>query len=158
MKSRTRLDRADLEDRFTFDLESGTIRYRRQVKGNKPGDIAGTVRSDGYVRLKIGGKPHFAHRLIYFIATGDEPGYLDHINGQKSDNRIANLRAATNSNNMANHGKKPRNCVFLRGSKWHGRVMKDYRTHRITPTPEREEAIKRLAELRRELHGEFAPC
>lgn len=158
MKARTRLDRQKLEARFEFIPEKGLILYRVPVKGNKVGDIAGAKRSDGYVRVKIDGRPHFAHRLIYFMATGDEPDYIDHINGEKSDNRIENLRAATNSGNMASRPKRKPAGIFLRGTKWHGRVMKDYRTHRITPTEDKAEAKRRLEELRRNLHGEFATC
>lgn len=158
MKKRTSLDRALLEERFTIDAEKGIIRYRMAVKGNQPGATAGTIRSDGYVRVKIAGKPRFAHRIIYFMATGEEPSYIDHVNGRKSDNRISNLRAATNSENMCNHQKREPQGVYLRGSRWHGRVMKDYKTHRITPTQDRDEAVRRLHELRQALHREFAAC
>ena len=158
MKERTRLDRESLLSRFDFDVEAGVIRYRKRVNGNQPGHAAGTLRTDGYVRVRIDGKPHFAHRLIYFIATGEEPAYIDHINGEKADNRIANLRAATNSENMTNRPKRTPAGVYLRGAKWHGRVMKNYRTHRIKPSADKAEAEARLAALRAELHGEFAAC
>lgn len=144
--------------KYDFDTESGLIRFRVKIKGNNAGDKAGTIRTDGYVRLRIDGKARFAHRLIYFIATGKQPEYLDHVNGRKSDNRISNLRAATNSENMCNHQKREPQGVYLRGSRWHGRVMKDYKTHRITPTEDRDEAVRRLHELRQALHREFASC
>jgi len=158
MKTRTRLDRELLEDRFTIDLDSGSIRYRKPVKGNRVGSPAGTIRSDGYVRVRIDGKPRFAHRIIYFMATGEEPSYIDHVNGKKDDNRITNLRAASNSENMCNHQKRKPQGVYLRGSKWHGRVMKNYQTHRIRPTEDRAEAVRRLHDLRKSLHRDFAAC
>lgn len=156
MRNRTLLDRQKLEERFDFDTENGVIRYRISIKGIKAGDAAGVRRADGYVRVKIEGRAYFAHRLIYFMATGKQPEYLDHINGDKSDNRIENLREATNSQNMCNHQKRQPVGVFLRGRKWHGRVMKDYKTYRIQPSESRETAEMLLSELRDNLHGEFA--
>lgn len=158
MRTRATLDRELLLAKYDFDTESGSIRFKVKIKNNNPGDKAGTIRTDGYVRLRIDGKARFAHRLIYFIATGKQPEYLDHINGNKSDNRISNLREATNSENMCNHHRRQLQGVYLRGRRWNGRVMKDYRTHRITPTEDREEAVRRLSELREKLHGDFVSC
>lgn len=158
MIKRTSLNKEELENRFVFDVERGEICYRIKIKANNAGDVAGTKRSDGYTRIRIGRKAYFAHRLIYFIATGTQPEYLDHKNGDKSDNRISNLRVATNSENMCNHQKRAPQGIYLRFKKWHGRVMKDYRTHRITPTRDKEEAMRRMIELRQSLHGRFASC
>jgi len=106
----------------------------------------------------MGNRYFFAHRLIYFIATGEEPDYIDHINGDRSDNRIENLRAATNSQNMANQQRRRPVWVYRQGRKWYGRIMKNYRTHRIRPADTKEEAEQRVAELRARLHGEFGAC
>jgi hypothetical protein len=148
--------REDLLQRFVFDLDSGTIKYRRTSHGGKSGDLAGTKRTDGYIRVKFQKRFYFAHRLIYFIETGEQPDYIDHINGDRSNNRISNLRAATNSENMCNHQRRRPAGVFFKSGRWHGRVMKNYVTHRIKPSIDKAVADERLRDLRQSLHGEFA--
>jgi len=156
MKTRNKLNREELESRYIFDLDKGQITYRINIRSIKIGDVAGTKRADGYIRVRMNQKYYFAHRLIHFIATGQEVDYIDHIDGNKSNNSIVNLRAATNSENMSNHQSRVIQGVYLRCGKWHGRVMKDYKTYRIKGTANKEEAKKRLQYLRNELHGEFA--
>lgn len=70
----------------------------------KKGDIAGTVdKSTGYLRVNFCGKVHYVHRLIWTLHHGSEPnGFIDHINGCKTDNRIENLRVVDNRVNMQN--------------------------------------------------------
>ena len=82
----------------------------------RAGDVAGhTVNGSGYVAVGFAGKRYLAHRLAWFYVYGRFPdGSLDHINGVRHDNRIANLREATtreNSWNMANHRTGDTPCV-----------------------------------------------
>lgn len=52
--------------------------------------------------LRLNGRSYGAHRVAYAFVYGAQPEMIDHINGNRSDNRIANLRAATQSLNMQN--------------------------------------------------------
>jgi hypothetical protein len=156
MNQRRRLDREDLESRFVFDLDKGEIRFRHTRKGSIAGKLAGTKLADGYVRVKIKPRSYYAHRLIYFMATGEEPDYIDHIDGNGWNNAISNLRPASNSENMCNHQSRSLQGTFLRHGKWHGRIMKNYKVHRIRPSPIKAVADWRLRLLRSEIHGEFA--
>lgn len=56
----------------------------------------------GYAYGKIRGRDLSAHRAIYFLATGVWPEEVDHINGDKADNRLCNLRAVTRQQNAKN--------------------------------------------------------
>ena len=69
------------------------------------GDLAGSLRSTGYVAVMIDGKYYKNHRLIFLWNYGFLPKYIDHINGNPADNRIENLRAASLSQNQFNRKK-----------------------------------------------------
>lgn len=69
----------------------------------KVGDVAGTMMSDGYRSITINSKMHKEHRLAWLYMTGEWPSKkMDHINRNRGDNRWANLRLATYSENTAN--------------------------------------------------------
>ena len=89
------------------------------------GSIAGSQHPGGYWTIGINGKNYAAHRLAWFYVYGTWPQkHLDHINGNRADNRIENLREATRSQNMQNE-KKARSTnsngflgVTKHGKKW----------------------------------------
>jgi len=69
----------------------------------KAGAVAGYVGNDGYVRIRASGTRFLAHRLAWFYVHGTWPvGEIDHINGDRSDNRIANLRDVSRLTNRQN--------------------------------------------------------
>jgi len=69
----------------------------------KVGDIAGSADKKGYRLIGISGKTYKAHRLAWLYMTGTLPSkQIDHIDGEKSNNRFSNLREATNAQNQSN--------------------------------------------------------
>lgn len=90
---------------LTYDPETGTFRHSR---GHRAGRIAGTVTKRGYIQLVIDGRTFLAHRVAWFFGFGEWPAReIDHINGCKSDNRLANLREVDHALNMENY-RRPR--------------------------------------------------
>lgn len=89
---------------FNYDPLTGTLTWRSSIARNVPvGTIAGGRHSKGYVKVKIYGRMYFAHRLAWLISYGRFPkNQIDHINRNRADNRLANLRDVTQSENMAN--------------------------------------------------------
>jgi hypothetical protein len=91
------------------------------VCGKNP--VAGGL-CHGYIRIRINGKKYFAHRLAWLYVYGSWPkNQLDHINGNRSDNRISNLRNVTNRENQQNqykhrNGKIPNTQYIERLNKW----------------------------------------
>lgn len=85
---------------------------------------AGRVDAAGYVAISFGGKKVKAHRLAYFMVHGECPELLDHVNGQTADNRIANLRPASASQNNMNRAIGRRNKSGGKGISWHKKAGK----------------------------------
>lgn len=90
---------------FSYDPETGELRWR-VARGSRtfPGDLAGTIRPDGYVQVRVDGVFHLGHRLVWLILTGNWPvQFIDHINGSRRDNRRTNLRDVSRKCNQENH-------------------------------------------------------
>ena len=101
-----------LKSVLSYDPETGifTWKYRQGLIGKKISwntryseKQAGTIDPVGYLGIAIEYKRYYAHRLAWLYMTGELPKkYIDHLNGNKSDNRFLNLREATNSENQQN--------------------------------------------------------
>lgn len=89
-----------------FSYRDGNI-FWKVSKGSRAqkDDLAGTIRKDGYRLVKIDGKNYLAHRLIFLYHRGYLPQFLDHIDGDPTNNNITNLREATRQENNWNMKK-----------------------------------------------------
>lgn len=88
-----------LRQEVRYDPETGLFWWLKKLKNRRMNVPAGGKCVHGYVRLKIGGHTFKAHRLAWLMHYGVEPPpgmSVDHINRDKSDNRICNLRLADN--------------------------------------------------------------
>lgn len=110
---------SDLVQILDYDLETGEFTWKKQIGRGKPGVRAGADAHNGYRHICIKRRPYLAHRLAWFYVHGEWPhGEIDHINCQKSDNRISNLRLAARWQNMCNK-KQVRAACGVRGVYWH---------------------------------------
>lgn len=88
---------------FAYSAESGLITRKVLSGGQVAGSSVGTLRRDGYLGSRLGGAEVLCHRLAWLLHRGEEPpAEIDHINGIRSDNRLANLRAASRQENNQN--------------------------------------------------------
>ncbi len=97
-----------------YNKESGLFTWK--VPRNRAvvaGDVAGTY-CRGYIQIKVLGKVYRAHRLAWLFVYGYLPNKdIDHINGNKADNKISNLREVTHIQNCGNQTKVRSKSGFL---------------------------------------------
>lgn len=82
------------------------------------GKTAGTMSSSGYIESRIGGINVSYHRLAWLYVYGELPDVIDHINGNRSDNRISNLRSVSKDENSKNRGIGKNNTSGFIGVFW----------------------------------------
>jgi len=104
---------------ISFDVATGIFRWIKPNSQRTPvGSVAGGKRVTGYIAISIDGHRYQAHRLAWLYVNGKWPSLeIDHINGLRSDNRIANLREASRSENQQNRktpsSRKLRHSAFM---------------------------------------------
>lgn len=105
------IDSQRLREVLRYEMETGNFVWvSRTAARTKEGGIAGTFGKDGYVRIQIDGCIYKAHRLAFVYVTGKcDCEEVDHINGNRADNRWCNLRAANKSTNMQNKRNPQKN-------------------------------------------------
>lgn len=119
---------------FNYDAETGDLIFRERprrefpseatyaVHLNRVGFPAGSISSEGYRKVHIDGAYHPAHRVIWLMQTGEWISYpaleIDHINGNRADNRWGNLRKVTKSENQRNAGRRKNNTSGVHGVNW----------------------------------------
>ena len=102
---KTNLTHAELIDSLSFDAQTGVFTRLKTASARKGlvGKESGSRDERGYLRIMVNKKTYKAHRLAWFYVYGVWPkNEIDHINGCKSDNRIANIRDATRDMNNQN--------------------------------------------------------
>ena len=94
--------------RATLHYDPDTGKFTRKIaRGSKAvGDEPGSFNPVGYWQIGVCGRTYTAQRLAWYYTTGEWPEHdIDHINRDKLDNRIANLRAISRSENLKNRPK-----------------------------------------------------
>jgi len=111
------MNKIELKELLWYDKETGIFRWRKERKYGliKPWTKAGWT-DKGYTRIQIGSTGYLAHRLAWLYEFGVWPSKdIDHVNGDRSDNRLCNLRDVSRKINTQNRRTSPINnsCGFL---------------------------------------------
>ena len=110
-----------LKELLHYNLETGVFTWLvTPLKSRKkPGEQAGYINATGYLRIKINQIGYQAHRLAWLYVYGKWPeNDIDHINHNKADNRIENIREATRGENNKNNPLQVNNTSGINGVSW----------------------------------------
>ena len=109
-----------LRELLSYNPETGIFNWaRKNGKVYRYGKVAGTINSQGYCQIMIDLVIYRAHRMAWAYVTGQWPEHeIDHVNGDRLDNRFCNLRQATRTQNGRNLGMKKNNTSGYRGVTW----------------------------------------
>lgn len=120
--TKTVLPLAGLEDVLRYEPDTGKFFWLvARPRKIRAGDLAGYTNPFGYIEIRYNKRNYRAHRVAWYLHTGQDPRtlHIDHINGNPTDNRIANLRLATPSQNAKNMRKRENTTSTYKGVSWH---------------------------------------
>jgi len=129
------LTQEQLVNLVSYDPSSGVFkyRYRKDSRGRvlkRSGEVVGSLAQQGYLVVRINYKLYYLHRLVWLYMYGCMPtGCIDHINHDKADNRLRNLRDVSNRENLLNLRLSKSNtsghhgvCLHKQSGKWLARI------------------------------------
>ncbi len=167
-----RLTAARAKELLNYDPETGNLTWRidrpsgdrGQILQGKAGDTAGTATSDGYRQVCLDSRIYKAHRVIWLMVHGRWPKKsLDHKNLEPGDNRIVNLREASDRENQGNRRKLSNNTSGYKGvhlhkpsGKWKAQIGFDGKRKHLGLFETPELAFAAYIQAAKEVFGEFA--
>lgn len=149
-----------LREVLHYNPDTGVFTWvRPPLRGHvKPGMVAASRVSNGYLRVKIDTQPYLLHRLAWFWVHGEWPVIIDHLNGKPDDNRIANLRNVDHRINMQNkHIAASNSTTGLLGAGahaggWRATIRFEGRNIHLGRFKSAEEAHEFYLKVKRRLH------
>jgi hypothetical protein len=148
-----------LHELLNYDADTGLFTWAKPRRKCSAGAKAGCIAKNGYMVIRLDDTLYLAHRLAWLYQKGVWPTeQIDHINGDRSDNRFNNLREVSNAENAQNNRKpKPSNKSGFLGvrkenSKWLAEIKINYKPIRIGLFNTPEAAHKAYVMAKRKLH------
>lgn len=149
-----------LRAQVRFDPESGHFSRTVALRGGRVGPLNLSPHKNGYLYISIDGTRYLAHRLAWLYVHGEWPaGQIDHMNGDRIDNRLANLRVVSNAINQQNvrrarvdnRSSGVLGVSRLRG-KWRARIWLDGRERHLGVFDWMSDAHAAYLKAKRSLH------
>lgn len=152
-----------------FAIKGGEVVWKINYFKARIGKRAGYLRKDGYVEIKYNNQKMLAHRVAYALHHGIDPGdlFVDHIDGNPTNNAPSNLRMATHAQNLVNSRRLRRNntsgsvgvrLTIVGGIEyWKAEFCVANRTYFIGAYATKEAAIAAREVAEKFAYGEFSP-
>ncbi len=146
----------ELRKAFDYDSETGFLHHRHAKPGVFKDQVAGCKNKQGYIQVNINYSTYRVHRIIWMLEHGYDPGNkgIDHRNGKRDDNRLRNLRLASQTENNWNTPR--RRVEKMPSGNYRTRIMNNGRLVALGSYPTRAEAEAAYDSKAIELRGEFA--
>lgn len=116
-------DQETLRQLFDYNPNTGVLKYRDKRQRRRRSKKS---KGNDYLKVRVGGKSVRAHRVIWIFFHGYEPEFIDHIDGNRQNNKIENLRSVSKSGNGQNMKLKQTNTTGVYGVSKHGRRWRAY--------------------------------
>lgn len=157
-----------VRDLFDYERQTGRLIWRQNKWPARAGNPAGAVSKDGYVIVGVDMRTYPAHRLIWLHVHGEWPKQqIDHIDGDRANNRLENLRdvnASMNMQNLRNSKRRNKSCGLMgvsfskNAGRWMAAIKIGSKNKYLGyfDTPEKAHAVY-LAK-KREVHEGFPSC
>ena len=161
---------SELQKIFEYNPDTGILTYKyRPDKSSSwntqwAGKVSGALNEAGYIKITIDNKRYYAHRIAFAIYYGEWPDlFIDHIDGNKSNNKISNLRQANKSQNGCNRVAPKHNtsgykgvCLDKRRNKWRANIRLSGKQVWLGYYDTPEKAYLAYCEGAKTHYGEFA--
>jgi hypothetical protein len=151
-----------LKEVLLYNKDTGIFIWNMYKKCVAKGNVAGTIYNR-YITIGIDYKSYSAHRLAWLYVYGSIPKTIDHINGNKLDNRIENLRECNFSENSKNVKITKRNTSGIKGvnfdkyhNKWRAELHSKGKRVFLKYFLNINDAELAINKARKQHHGEFA--
>lgn len=149
------------KDRFHYDPEEGKFYRLRGRRASRRIAEEITSSNHGYIVLSFLSTKYMAHRVAWGMVHGelDESVYIDHIDGDKTNNKISNLRVATKQQNGWNVGLAKQNTSGIKGvhfDSYSGMWRASCQQTKLGRFKTKEEAAEAVKSYRERAHGPFA--
>ena len=147
-----------------FEYRDGDLYWKSNPNARtKDGTKAGFTSRDGYIHTDFQGKQYRNHRIIFLMHHGYIPAMIDHIDGNRANNRIENLRICNNTQNLLNSKTPKSNTSGLKNVEWRKQRQKwqvKFKVNKVVKYfglyDDLELAELVAIEARNKYHGEFA--
>lgn len=146
-------------------MPDGTLKRKLSAGSRKCGTVEkGKREKSGYFRICVDSNHYLLHRIIWKLHYGDDPLFIDHVDGDRANSRIENLRAVNKSSN-SQHQLLPKNNTsgyfgvslypYYSNDKWVAKIANKAKPITIGYYPTAEHAAVAYCKKCVELHGEF---
>ena len=116
----TNLTKEFVLEMLEYIPSTGMLLQKKPRPKIKVGSIAGVITPKGYRYIQLQGRKYAAHRLVWLLEHGKFPSlFIDHIDGNKLNNQISNLREVTIKQNSENRGVQKNNKTGIKRSEEH---------------------------------------